>query len=212
MTRGAAANAILDAGRSKKRLPSPPPPSLFLPGLRYNLSVFLPTTLSLVVRPPLLLTRGGLFPLSLLSFLALHAFARAPPPPSFCLFILSRPLVPSLSHSLRSSLSRSVSHSSLPSFASFYSPPRFLALCTPNEGSLAFPPARCPYLSLRLPLLHPSFFFYPPSLSLSLSFSHSLSPFLFSGSFAGYQASLPSPPPPPPPSPPLLFFSTNAER
>ena len=173
MTRGAAANAILDAGRSKKRLPSPPPPSLFLPGLRYNLSVFLPTTLSLVVRPPLLLTRGGLFPLSLLSFLALHAFARAPPPPSFCLFILSRPLVPSLSHSLRSSLSLSLSL-----FASFFC---LLLLSTTFPCSL-YPERRlsclssCP-MSLSVPP-SPSttpFFLFLPAISLSLSLFLSLS-------------------------------------
>ena len=192
MTRGAAANAILDAGRSKKRLP---PPSLFLPGLRYNLSVFLPTTLSLVVRPPLLLTRGGLrlFPLSLLSFLALHAFARAPPPPSFCLFILSRPLVPSLSRSLRVSFSLSLSLSLSYSFFLLL-PPSTLhhvsLLFVSRTKALAFPPARCPCLSLCLPrtFYYPSFFFYPPFLFLSLS--------LFAGSFAGYQASLPSSPPP----------------
>jgi hypothetical protein len=144
MTRGAAANAILDAGRSKKRLsPSPHPPTHPPPApspsrphrphpspVWYTLSVFLRRSSS-----------ASYVDSFLLRSFALHAFARAHPPlPS----VFSSFLFPCLSRS------RS------PSLFSFSA--SFFCLLLPFPRSLypercsAFPPALFPCISFSLPL------------------------------------------------------------
>jgi hypothetical protein len=143
MTRGAAANAILDAGRSKKRLsPSPPsaPPYAAPPPSRphrphpspvwYTLSVFLRRSSS-----------ASYVDSFLLRSFALHAFARAHSPPLPSVF--SSFLFPCLSRS------RSLA---------------FLFLCflllPPSTVSSLFVPRTLGLSSCPFPLLH--------SFSLSL--------------------------------------------
>lgn len=157
MTRGAAANAILDAGRSKKRLsPSPQPPTHLRPAALppSSSSSFSGLVHSFRLSSPFVQRfLRGLFPPS---FFCSARVRSRPPTPSFCLFILSLSLplplpLPCFSLSL------------LPSFASFC---RFLALCTPNARPFLLP------FSLASPSL---FLFggflvgYPASLPISSS-------------------------------------------
>ena len=148
MTRGAAANAILDAGRSKKRLslpPCTPPPAPRLVLILLRSGTFFPSFFT--VRPGAFHADSFLFR----SF-ALHAFRSRPPLPS----VFSSFLFPCLS------LSRS-----LP----------FLFLCLlllpPSTASLLFVPPNAHSLSSCPILLSLSLLFF---LLLFLSLSLSLSP------------------------------------